>query len=217
MDTLLGAASAMASDPTKAYQESRKLSQTAVSQDAVAMVGKIDSETAKDADTVEISEAARNKRRQQVEAASGGDLANQVQATDEGAKEEETTSTREMLLKQIQKVKEQLNEANSRLAAATAKQKSSSGGEEKEAAQETKTDADGKDASGADIADSSQDPAAKTIMSEINQLTATLVTLNAQLLKEEQKGAAAGTTGTAGINEGSGLSGGLGERLPVGG
>ncbi len=179
------------------------------------MEGQTDSETAKDTDTVEISETARNKQRQYAETASDGTLANQAQATDESATEENTTSTREMLLKQIQKVKEQLDEANSRLAAATAKHQSSSGGEGKEPSQESRADNDGKDASGTEVSEGSQDPEVKTIMSEVNQLTATLVTLNAQLLKEEQKGGATGTTGSAGINEGSGLSGGLGERLPV--
>lgn len=164
---------------------------------------------------MEIFEAARNKLRQSAEAPSDDALENQAQATDEGAKEQDSTSTREMLLKQVQKVKEQLDEANSRLAAATAKHQSASGGEEGAAAPEAKTDAEGKDASGAEVPDGSQDPEVKTIMSEINQLTATLVTLNAQLLKEAQKGGASGTTGSAGINEGSGLSGGLGERLPL--
>ena len=211
MDIVLAAPNAMASDSTKAYQEASKLSRTAVSQDAV----ETDSETAKDTDTVEISEAARNKQRQSAEATSDGALANQAQATDEGAKEENSTSTREMLLKQIQKVKEQLDEAKSRLAAATAKHQSSNGGEGNEPSQEARADNDGKDVSGTEVSEGSQDPEVKTIMSEVNQLTATLVTLNAQLLKEEQKGGAAGTTGSAGINEGSGLSGGLGERLPL--
>lgn len=94
-------------------------------------------------------------------------------------------------------MKEQLDEANSRLAAATAKHQSASD-EEGEAAPEAKTDAEGKDASGTEVPNGLQDPEVKTIMSEINQLTATLVTLNAQLLKEAQKGGASGTTGSAG-------------------
>lgn len=215
MSILFDVPSTMASDSTKTYQEASKLSRTAVSQGAAAMEGQTDSETAKDTDTVEISEAARQKQRQSSETASDGAVSSQTQAADEGSKEKSATSTREMLLKQIQKVKEQLNEANSRLAAATAKHKGSSGGEERAAAQEAKTDTGGKDASGTEVSEGSQDPEVKTIMSQINQLTATLVTLNAQLLKEEKKGGAAGTTGSAGINEGSGSSGGLGQRLPI--
>lgn len=100
---LFDAPSAMASDSAKAYQEAGKLWRTAVSQGAVAVKGQADCETARDTDTVEISEAARNKLRQSAEAPSDDALENQAQATDEGAKEQDSTSTREMLLKQIQK------------------------------------------------------------------------------------------------------------------
>ncbi|BAH75901.1 hypothetical protein [Solidesulfovibrio magneticus] len=217
MDILLNGTGAMTSDSIKAYQDSRKLSQTTVSQSAVATVGQTDSETSRNTDTVEISEAARQKQQQSAETTSGSAVSSQAQGTEEETKEEETTSTREMLLKQIQKVKEQLDKANSRLAAATAKKKNSSDGEEKAVAPESEANTDERDAAQAEASEGSQDPEVKIITSEINQLTATLVTLNAQLMKEEQKGAAAGTTGSAGINEGSGLSGGLGERLPVGG
>ena len=217
MDILLSGTGTMTSDSIRAYQDSRKLSQTTVSQGAVATAGQTDSETSRNTDTVEISEAARQKQQQSAETASGSVVSSQAQGTEEESQEEGTTSTREMLLKQIQKVKEQLDEANSRLAAATAKKKDSSDGEGKAVAPESEANTDARDAAQAEASEGSQDPEVKNITSEINQLTATLVTLNAQLMKEEQKGAAAGTTGTAGINEGSGLSGGLGERLPVGG
>ena len=102
-----------------------------------------------------------------------------------------------------------------RLAAATAKKKQNKDTGEGETTQEIPEQAEAADASQAENAESNDDPEVKTIMSEISQLTSTLVTLNDQLLEEEQKGAAAGTTGSAGLNEGSGLSGGLGERLPI--
>jgi hypothetical protein len=216
MDIVLDATNAMTNDSIKAYQDSKKLSQAAASEGAVARGGQPDSETSTNTDTVEISEAARQKLQQASETASGSAPSSQAQGTDEESKKERSLSTREILLKQIQKVKEQLNEANARLAAATAKQGSTDGGGVA-VSQEATANTEGKDVSRAEASESAKDPEVKTIMSQINQLTATLVSLNAQLLKEQQKGAASGSTGSAGLNEGSGLSGGLGERLPVGG
>jgi hypothetical protein len=215
MDIILGTTTAWTEDSLQAYQEKMKSSQTGALADSVSTSEQTGVESFKDTDTVEISEEARNKLQESSATASETALSTQSKSTEDGSGEESSTSIKEILLKQIREIEEQLNDAKERLAAATAKKKQNKDTDEGEATQEIPEQAEAADASQAENAESNDDPEVKTIMSEISQLTSTLVTLNDQLLEEEQKGAAAGTTGSAGLNEGSGLSGGLGERLPI--
>ncbi|WP_043631976.1 hypothetical protein [Desulfovibrio sp. TomC] len=203
-------------DSLQAYQEATKSIQSVTSSTTSSKDDPKTGEKIESGDTISISEEARKKQEESSGPTSVTTLSAQASATDGESSDDTTSDPKAILLKQIDKVQKQLQDAQDRLASAMSKTKHDTNSGKDKASQETDEQTQDAGTAQTENPENSDNPEVKTIATEVNLLTMTLATLNAQLLKQEQKGGASGTTtGTAGINEGSGLSGGVGERLPV--
>ncbi len=190
---------------SKIYQERLKASaETSSAAESANNESKLAENEPTGGDTVSISEEAY-KKQQEAEKASSEPGATRFA----GAKEEEEPAPadlKEILRRQIREVQKQLNEARQRLAAAMAEQGQGNAGETPVEAPEEADAGNGKQADGGDEV--------KKCTAEVGQLTATLLQLNNQLMKEEKKASQAGAMGSAGISTGgTGERGGLGERM----
>ena len=215
MDILRNTNSVWTGDSLKAYQEKIKSTQDATALPLDPERNKTADETNKNTDTVSISEEARTKQKESSESAAETTDQAQASGTKAASGDDDSTDPIQVLKKQIQQVEKQLRDAQERLVEAMSTHKANSSKDKEQAPEEANGQVDAGDAATIESPENSEDPTVKTIQAEISQLSTTLATLNGQLTKLQQKGGVSGTTGSAGINEGDGLSGGMGERLPV--
>jgi len=202
-------------DSLTAYPDKLKTTQDATAPTVSSRRGKTPTDAVEDADTVTISDEARKKQQESSESTTSTTASRQTSDSQEASSDGSSTDPKQSIIKQIQKVEKQLRDAQNRLAAAMADNNTSKNNKEEQPKEETQGQADGTETVNIQSLENIENPEVKMIQAEVSQLTTTLATLNGQLLKLEQKGGASGSTGSAGINEGSGLSGGMGERLPI--
>lgn len=223
MEITPNAALLRAEDPlSKAYQEKLKASEeTASPAEAAANGAKVAGDSPAGGDTVTISEEAYKKQQEDRETSAKPeepaetDAAGRFAVDKKTQEEPEPTNLKEILRKQIREVQKQLTEAQQRLAAAVAEKGQGNAEEAPVEAPEEAAAGSGKGADASGKAPAGDDDV-KKCTAEVGQLTATLLQLNNQLMKEEKKAAQAGAMGSAGISSGgTGERGGLGERMSV--
>ncbi len=165
----------------------------------------------KQGDIVNISEEARQKQQE----SSGASAQTGLQGT-AGEEASEPADLKSILKQQIQEIEKQLAKARERLSIAKGVESRDGGAEKTKAAEEESVQSpDAKNARAAGSAEAEEGGEVKEILTEINQLSNTLATLNQQLLQEERKGASSGASGSAGISTGGEGRGGKGERIPL--
>ena len=193
---------------------------TKISQENLTALNKASSSTAvsekddgaeKQGDVINISEEARQKQQE----SSGASAQTGLQGT-AGEEASEPADLKSMLKQQIQEIEKQLAKAKERLSIAKGGEARDDSEEKvQKAGEENVQDPDAKNARAAGSPEAEDGGEVKEILTEINQLSNTLATLNQQLLQEERRGASAGASGSAGISTGGEGRGGKGERIPL--